>query len=244
MNTRRSDGGPGGERDLPMSKTACGQPVRPHELDELLERVWTLREQGKDQVADLLAITPIDQGAGWLEKLQELRLVEIFDGHVKMTRGGEREAEQILRRHRLTERLFADVFHTSEEVWEREACELEHQSVLTEEAVSAVCAFLGHPPTCPHGRPIPRGDCCAQFQRELKPFVIPLTEAELSERYRIVFITPKSHAPLDRLATLGIHPGRDVHVHQRRPSFVVKVGETDVALDVALARDIYVKQIS
>jgi DtxR family Mn-dependent transcriptional regulator len=35
-----------------------------------------------------------------------------------------------------------------------------------------------------------------------------------------------------------------VHVHQRRPSFVVKVGETDVALDVALARDIYVKQIS
>ncbi len=226
------------------SSSTCGQEVRAHELDELLERVWTLREQGKNEVTDLLSITPIEDGKLWLQQLQTLGLVTLLQNTVKMTKEGEREAEQILRRHRLAERLFADVFLTSEEVWEREACELEHQSVLTEEAVSAVCAFLGHPPTCPHGRPIPRGACCSHFQKEIKPFVIPLTEAALADHYQIVFMTPKSHAPLDRLATLGIHPGGEIRVTQRRPSFVVRVGETDVALDKSLAQDIFVKQIS
>ncbi len=221
----------------------CSEEVgRPHAMDELLERVWTLREQGKDHSEELLQMTPVEEGAKWLKKLTEDKLVEVSQNRVRLTRKGEKEAEGIIRRHRLTERLFADVFKTSEEVWERQACEMEHQTVLTEEAMSAVCAFLGHPPTCPHGRLIPPGSCCGEFQYEMKPFVIPLSTTRIGETYQIVFITPESHARLDRLAVLGILPGSSIRIHQKNPSYVVRVGESDIALDPDIAKDIYVKK--
>lgn len=213
------------------------------ELDELLEKIWTERERGQDARAEILGALPSGDAERWLKRLEEKRLLSLSGGRIGLTPAGEKEAERIIRRHRLTERLFADVLSTPEEVWEREACELEHPTVLTEEAVNAICAFLGHPPTCPHGRPIPSGPCCAKFSLEVKAFVIPLTEAQLSSRYRIVFITPRSGIRMDRLAVLGILPGSEIRVHQKRPATVIRTGETDVALDEEIVKDIYVKEI-
>ena len=217
---------------------------RPHEMDELLERIWTQREKGRDEADELLAVTPIGGGENWLKRLEERKLAAVKKGRVALTVDGEKEAEQIIRRHRLTERLFADVFNTSEEVWEREACELEHPAVLTEDAVAAVCAFLGHPPTCPHGRPIPPGPCCAKFSLEVKAFVIPLTEAGVADPYRIVFITPRSGMRLTRLAVLGILPGSEIRVCQKKPAYVLQIGETEVALDDEVVKDIFVKRVN
>jgi len=45
---------------------------------------------------------------------------------------------------------------------------------------------------------------------------------------------------MDRLCALGILPGATLHLHQRLPAFVVRVGETDVALDPEVTEDIYV----
>lgn len=73
------------------------------------------------------------------------------------------------------------------------------------------------------------------------PSVIPLTEAKKTQPYRIVFISPRGNAPLDRLAVLGILPGTDVRLWQKRPSYVLRTGETDVAIDEELARAIYVR---
>jgi DtxR family Mn-dependent transcriptional regulator len=39
-----------------------------------------------------------------------------------------------------------------------EACKFEH--ILSPEATERICSFLGHPRTCPHGSPIPAGECC------------------------------------------------------------------------------------
>ena len=30
---------------------------------------------------------------------------------------------------------------------------------------------------CPHGRPIPRGECCAKLQREIRPLAMSLSQA-------------------------------------------------------------------
>ncbi len=224
-------------------KGNCGHgSVRPHEMDELLEHIWTLREKGKGSRKSLLQEVGFQDPDKWLKALEAEGLIRIQDEDIHYTKSGEEEAQDIIRRHRLTERLFADVFNTSEETWERQACELEHKSVLNDEATDAVCAFLGHPPTCPHGRAIPRGTCCDEFSHELKPFVTPLSEAKISESYRIVFITPKHHMRLDRLAVLGVLPGSTIHIHQKKPSYVVRVGETDIALDPEIVRDIYVKK--
>ncbi|MBI1909750.1 MAG: metal-dependent transcriptional regulator [Deltaproteobacteria bacterium] len=227
-----------------MKSLKCGEAVtRPHEMDELLERVWTQREQGYENRSSLLENTPIEEGERWLQALANEKLIRIQGENVLLTPAGEKEASAIIRRHRLAERLFADVLKTSEAVWEREACELEHPAVLTEEAVSAVCSFLGHPPTCPHGRPIPHGPCCSEFKRDIAPFVIPLSEASVADHYKIVFMTPENHRRLDRLAVLGIMPGGLIRIHQKKPSYVIQCGETDVALDAEVVRDIYVKKV-
>ncbi|MDO8644021.1 MAG: metal-dependent transcriptional regulator [bacterium] len=225
-------------------KDKCGAVDRPpHELDELLEHIFAQGETGKQSLNEILKRLDLPDAEKWVKRLETDQLITRSGDSVSLTPRGKKEAEQIIRRHRLTERLFADVFQTPEEVWEREACELEHSTVLVDEAMEAVCAFLGHPTTCPHNRPIPPGDCCSTFQKEIKPLVIPLTEASVSKQYQIVFITPKEQNRIDRLAILGVLPGSRLKMYQKRPSHVIRVGETDIALDKDIARDIYVKQV-
>ncbi|MFC1557624.1 FeoA domain-containing protein, partial [candidate division KSB1 bacterium] len=104
--------------------------------------------------------------------------------------------------------------------------------------------FLGHPLKCPHGKPIPRGECCTRFSKELKPFVKPLFDLGIGEHGKIVFMSPKTHTRLDRLMTFGITPGSVIKLHQKKPSFVIQIGETDLAIDSEIARNIYVKRVN
>ncbi len=78
---------------------------------------------------------------------------------VEFTPRGRLRAADIIRRHRLAERLFTDSLALdSESEIEQQACKFEH--ILSPEATDKICAFLGHPRTCPHGAPIPIGPCC------------------------------------------------------------------------------------
>lgn len=234
--------------NMNQSKARCEQPIRPFEMDEMLEVLWTQAEKSDFQENSLIQVAAtegLDESSArhWLDEIVKAGLGVVRDGQAHLTPQGEEEAKSVIRRHRLAERLFADVFKTSEEVWEKEACQLEHESVLTAEAVNAVCSFLGHPPHCPHGRSIPPGDCCQKFTKEIKPFVIPLSEATLSEHYRIAFITPKHHNRLAKLSSIGILPGSYVVLQQKKPAYVLHVGQTEVALDGAIVDDIYVKRV-
>jgi DtxR family Mn-dependent transcriptional regulator len=74
------------------------------------------------------------------------------------TEGGRRRAENLIRRQRLAETLFSQTFRMQESQVEEEACVFEH--ILSDTMTDSICAFLGHPESCPHGRPIPRGLCC------------------------------------------------------------------------------------
>jgi DtxR family Mn-dependent transcriptional regulator len=77
----------------------------------------------------------------------------------------------------------------------------------------------------------------------MSPLVIPLEELKLGDQGRIVFIAPKSHQRLDRLSVLGIIPGSIVRMHQKNPSYVLAIGETTLALDRDIVKDIYVKRV-
>jgi putative ABC transport system ATP-binding protein len=80
---------------------------------------------------------------------------------VDFTSRGELRAANIIRRHRLAERLFMETLHIENEAEvEQQACKFEH--ILSFEATDKICTFLGHPKTCPHGSPIPPGCCCTQ----------------------------------------------------------------------------------
>ena len=129
-----------------------------------------------------------------------------------------------MRRHRLAERLFADVFEMKEEFIHEDACKLEH--ILSEELTDSVCTFLGHPPTCPHGKPIPRGECCKKYSVELKPLVMRLNDFEVGQEGRIVYIVPSDPSRLNRLNSIGINAGSVIKLMQKWPSIVVQVEET------------------
>lgn len=210
-------------------------------VDELLELIWTLREKGVSDLYQLLAETKDVEAQSILRLMIKDGLFEIDGNRMILKERGEEKAREIIRRHRLTERLLSEIFEMSEEEVEEEACKLEH--ILSPGVTESVCTFLGHPPTCIHGKPIPRGDCCAKFKREMKPLVIPLEELGLGEKGRIVFIAPRSHQRLDRLSSLGIVPGSILRMHQKHPSYVLQIGETTLALDHEVVKDIYVKKV-
>jgi len=93
-----------------------------------------------------------------LSRMSELRLVAMQDGEVQLTPVGSQRARDVVRRHRLAERLFKDTFSIDESEAHTQACKFEH--IISPELDQRICTFLGHPKTCPHGNPIPPGDCC------------------------------------------------------------------------------------
>ena len=211
--------------------------------EELLETVFTEREEGRDGAAGILAAAPEehapDASRADLEGLASAGMLRLDGDRVALTEEGERRARDVVRRHRLTERLFNDLLDLGGRAAESQACEFEH--ILSPEATASVCTLLGHPPTCPHGKPIPPGECCGTYQKTLRPLVTGLPALELGGHGRIVFIAPRFHDRMDRLAALGVVPGTTIRLHQRSPSFVIELGETTLALDPEIAREIYVK---
>jgi len=212
-------------------------------LQEVLEEIWIQREQGRD---DLEALA---EGVGprletvsleaVLEEGERTGLLRREDGRVFLTQEGEKVSRGIIRRHRLAETLFLHVLELPEGDAEESACEMEHH--LSRRVMDAVCSFLGHPPHCPHGKPIPRGECCRRFTSKVRPLIVPLTEVAPGQQVRITYISTAEVRVMDRLGSLGVVPGTVCQLRRKRPAAVLQVGETLVALDRKLMRHVFVR---
>lgn len=207
--------------------------------DEVLEAIWTLREENKTAWDDIIKGCEIERCEDILRDLEKNEWIEIKHGVVHLLPKGEKRAKDLVRRHRLSLRLFYDLFDLKGA--DAEACKFEH--ILSPEVTDSVCTLLGHPPNAPDGRPIPRGDCCAMFKQEMKPLVAPLSDLVPGEQAKIVFITPGSHSRLDRLSAMGVVPGSIVKLHQKKPSYVIQLGETMIAVDKGITKEIFVKKM-
>ena len=161
------------------------------QLDEVLEELWVLDEHGEIAEVERMEVHGALPVSLAIEKMIEMELVvsmphppqahdhkpfvnpchdalkpvaaSVGDGTliVELTPRGRERAGSIIRRHRLAERLFTDsLAMDSESEIEQQACKFEH--ILSPEATDKICAFLGHPRTCPHGAPIPPGPCCGR----------------------------------------------------------------------------------
>jgi len=126
------------------------------DFDEVLEHLWTRGEPGGH--VESHSFTEV-QWRKLLNTMAGIGLVAVRDGQGEFTPSGEARARDVIRRHRLAERLFRDVLgiHDEEEI-ESSACKFEH--ILSPEVTDRMCSLLGHPDACPHGSPIPRGGCC------------------------------------------------------------------------------------
>ena len=130
-------------------------------FDHLLERIWICGEEGTSpQLDSILATEAQDRDSTrTLGRMADLKLVEVRETSVRLTETGSRRARDVVRRHRLAERLFKDTFSIDDSEAHTQACKFEH--IISPELDQRICTFLGHPKTCPHGNPIPPGDCCA-----------------------------------------------------------------------------------
>ncbi len=164
------------------------------QFDEVLEELWVLAENGEPAELGRVEVEGALPMHMALERMETQGLVELPEhtaephthkrvlnrchvafrpstdvpGHgermIVFTEKGRKRAEDVIRRHRLAERLFTETFrvHDEKEVAEQ-ACKFEH--ILSPEATDSICSFLGHPRTCPHGSPIPAGECCLEAKK-------------------------------------------------------------------------------
>ena len=208
--------------------------------DEVLERIWTQCERN---LGDRVSITDLGQQYGresLLVVLEESELIERNGDFVVLTRQGEERAQQRVRNHRLAERLLNELFKIEDPGREDTACKFEH--ILSPRVTESVCTVLGHPPVCPHGRRIPPGKCCKKGTKKLEPLVRPLKDLELGRDARIVFMMPDAHTRLSRLSSMGIMPGAKIKLLQKRPSVVLQIDETTVALERNIAMEIFIRE--
>ncbi len=210
--------------------------------DEILELLWSLRERGSKSFAEIVKGINDEEVSETVRKMEKSGFILIDGDDIEMTDKGEVRARDLTRRHRLAERLFHDVFEVGMRESEETACEIEH--FLSPSVTDSVCSFLGHPPTCPHGKSIPRGGCCSKYTSDYKPLVMQLKEFEVGAVGRIVFIKPSDSSRLERLASMGVVPGSTIKLKQKRPSFVLEIDETALAVDSLIAEEIYVKEDS
>src|SRR5229473_7122523 len=165
--------------------------VDEEQFDEVLEELWALNEHGQIAELEHMEVHGALPVSIAVEKMVGLGLVtttphppqahdhkrfvnpchealkpasvSIGDGSmiVELTASGRQRAADIIRRHRLAERLFTDsLAMDSETEIEQQACKFEH--ILSPEATDKICTFLNHPLTCPHGAAIPPGPCCGR----------------------------------------------------------------------------------
>jgi DtxR family Mn-dependent transcriptional regulator len=212
--------------------------TNPHRIEEGLEVLFALRERGMSDVVSFHRVCPEPQPEALLLELGAAGLLTREADSLTLTPAGLARAAGIVRRHRLAEVLMRSVLEVEESEMEQTACAFEH--ILGEASVERVCAFLGHPARCPHGRPIPPGRCCSLTAEDGEK-VQPLSEMQVGDLCEVVHIRPKHHARLDRLGAYGLVPRSVIRLHQKRPSFVVQIDETDLAIDVDVAKDIYVR---
>lgn len=75
------------------------------------------------------------------------------DRTLQLTDGGRRKAVDVMRKHRLAERLLSDVIGLDWAYVHEEACRWEH--VMSEQVERRLVELLGHPTESPYGNPIP-----------------------------------------------------------------------------------------
>ncbi|KKO20406.1 MAG: transcriptional regulator [Candidatus Brocadia sp.] len=210
--------------------------------EEILELIWTIDEEiGKVERDSLIKKINLPSAEQLLNTLIHENYVTISDSKVALTKKGLADARLVIRRHRLAERLLNDVLDVKEDAMDSSACKFEH--ILDEEVTTSICTLLGHPVSCPHGKAIPPGECCAKANKEIRPIVMPLSDLKSGDEAKIAYIVTKFHGRLDRLSSMGLLPGVQIHLHQRQPTYVIQMGETQIALDTAIARDIYVRLV-
>jgi DtxR family Mn-dependent transcriptional regulator len=207
--------------------------------EEILESLWIAVEELGQGYAELEKIKVAADDPAYKE-LSSLAFIEVKEARVYLRQEGKEEGRRTIRRHRLAERLMMDVFNIHGETGNDKACQFEH--LLNEGVDVKVCTMLNHPATCPHGKPIPPGDCCDEARQKGDLGVVPLTELKSNEEGEIAYIQTEDNKKMQKLMAMGVLPGNRIVLIQTFPSYIFRVGFSEFAIDTNMAREIFVRR--
>ena len=217
-----------------------------HHREDLLEAILMAEEHGENTIESILNSQSEDRqieiSREDIEALEKEGDIVRDESGLQLTESGRYLGMQTLRRHRLTEMLLFSMLGLERELASEIGCRVEHG--IREEMLDGICTLLGHPQTCPHGRPIPPGECCRKNRTTVPSQVVPLSSLRPGESGRIVYITPRHHQRLHKLSSMGINPGVVVELHRKKPAFILHFEGTDLALEKSVADDIHVSRMS
>lgn len=209
-------------------------------IEEALGVIWTSIQRGEDNFEEVSKTVKQGVDENIINELLNGKYIIKEDNKIKLTDTGEDLGKQLTRRHRLTERLLADVLDFNRQDIEKIACDLEHN--LSTDLADSICTLLGHPKQCPHGNPIPEGNCCKNSSSKIESIVVPLSKIDIAEEVTLSYIVTTNHDYMHKLLSLGMVPGTKLKLHQKFPTYIVKVNETQIALDGEVANLIYVRK--
>ncbi len=160
------------------------------------------------------------------------------DRHLALTEQGRSRALHVMRKHRLAERLLADVIGLDWAYVHDEACRWEH--VMSEQVERRLLELLDHPTESPYGNPIPALDELGD------PLARPFLEGVINIVARVADETgpvtgtikrlgePVQFEPelLQQLLAAGVIPGASVTVSRAGSYVMVQVDGNDEGLEL------------
>ncbi len=207
-----------------------------------LRTVWELEEEGippiRARLVDRLGLSA-PAVSETVHRLVEEGLLDLDDGRLlALTERGREIAVDVMRKHRLAERLLTDVIGLPWEQAHNEACRWEH--VISDAVADRLVEILGDPQTSPFGNPIPSSD-------PMRTWSDLQTVAEVARHGRVGTIERISEQlqvhedAMRRLADAGIGPGVRARFHLEGSSVVAVVDDRDVHIDSEASEHLYVK---
>ncbi len=169
-------------------------------------------------------------------RMERLGLVNVSaDRHLQLTDDGRREAIGVMRKHRLAERLLADVIGLEWEFVHEEACRWEH--VMSEQVERKIIGLISSPDFSPYGNPIPGlAELGHKSNEAFRDGVIAITElvgeAE-GKQYKLARIGEPLQVFSEQLADMreaGLIPGATVTLDFGPSEITVKAVEGQEAL--------------
>ncbi|MGL4670262.1 MAG: metal-dependent transcriptional regulator [Methanobacteriaceae archaeon] len=203
------------------------------DLQDYIRNIWVKEIEKKETVLES------DFDNIYTAELFKEGYINIDNGKITLTIFGEKLARELVRKHRLAERVMADLFLADNDETEYLAHELEH--IMSHEVESNICRFLGHPNKCPHNNKIPKGSCCDEMN-DLT--VKSLRDVEKDFFGEVAYIKTKDRKKLQKIMSMGLMPGSTIELIQKFPVFVFQVGQSQLAVDEDIANEIFVKTIN
>jgi DtxR family transcriptional regulator, Mn-dependent transcriptional regulator len=174
-------------------------------FEEYCEAIWELKEDDVNviqaRIAERLHVSR-PAVSEMIKRMQGEGFVSVEGSAIGLTPDGLRLAEQVVRRHRLAERLLTDILGLSWAEAHEEAGKWEH--VISEPVERAINRLLDNPTTCPHGNPIPGSSYAA-------PQSVPLASVPVGSAFTVERIPEElEFAPglLVFLEDAAVQPGR------------------------------------